>query len=156
MIDGYLVSAHVISWAADECERQRSGERSVAWMVNGWYFATTPRFTISRENLLLLAGLVEPRENGGKSFRRVNVTVGGSVPMAHTLVDRAMENLIAAVGDLDPDAWYREYEEIHPLADGNGRTGSILWNWLRGTLDNPEVPPDFWTPRPVTRVRPIL
>jgi len=42
------------------------------------------------------------------------------------------------------DQFYYEYENIHPFVDGNGRSGKILYNYLLGTLDNPQMPPNFW------------
>lgn len=42
------------------------------------------------------------------------------------------------------DDWYLCYEMIHPFADGNGRTGKILHNWLLGTLDDPVLVEDYF------------
>jgi hypothetical protein len=42
------------------------------------------------------------------------------------------------------DDWYLAYEWIHPFADGNGRTGKVLHNWLGGTLDDPVLVPDYF------------
>lgn len=52
-----------------------------------------------------------------------------------------MENLVA-FGDPneDPLEYYTSFEKIHPFVDGNGRLGSILFNWA--DLDNPVHPPE--------------
>lgn len=42
------------------------------------------------------------------------------------------------------DMFYYHYEDIHPFRDGNGRSGKILYNYLKGTLENPVMPPNFW------------
>ena len=39
---------------------------------------------------------------------------------------------------------YHIFQMIHPFRDGNGRTGKILFNWLRGSLNYPEMPPNFF------------
>lgn len=143
----------VVQWAAAECERQRSGERSVAWMIEGWLYARRHRFgPVLVRDVLALGARVEPRK-ALTGFRTVAVGVrnGGIVDWKGPWEDvpRAIERLVEHQPlDRGPgavvDDWYRSYEEIHPFADGNGRTGSILWNWLRGSLLDPGVPPDFW------------
>lgn len=48
---------------------------------------------------------------------------------------------------LEPDfaaCAYFSFEHVHPFPDGNGRSGKIVYNWIRGTLDEPEFPPNFW------------
>ena len=37
---------------------------------------------------------------------------------------------------------YWRFEEIHPLADGNGRLGMVLFNMLNNTLHDPTIPVD--------------
>ena len=39
---------------------------------------------------------------------------------------------------------YFAFEHVHPFPDGNGRSGKVIYNWARGTLDRPEFPPAFW------------
>lgn len=42
------------------------------------------------------------------------------------------------------DSWYIAFENVHPFADGNGRTGKILYNWIHGTLDDPVLVDDYF------------
>lgn len=139
----------VVSWAAKECARQHSGEPSVLWMVRGWNLAMegylTGRPPVELD-ILALGAIVEPRYNAG-GYRLVGVRVGHDVKMDWRQVPRAMENLLGAVEDIDAAEWFYQYEEIHPFRDGNGRTGSIMYNWLAGTLAQPQEPPECWGPR---------
>ena len=50
---------------------------------------------------------------------------------------------LATNTDEEATQWFRPYED-YPFADGNGRTGSILNTWLRGSLPEPIHPPNLW------------
>lgn len=41
---------------------------------------------------------------------------------------------------------YHRFEDIHPLRDGNGRIGAVLYNALCGTLSDPTFPAEsiYW------------
>lgn len=137
---------HVIEWAAWECTRQKSGEESVWWMLSAWNWAVVQDeagYRPTENSILLLGSVVEPKRNA-KGYRRTGVRVGDDIKGPWQEVPRQIALLCKAVDDLDPDEWFRQYEEIHPFVDGNGRTGSLLWNWLRGTLAKPENAPWFW------------
>jgi hypothetical protein len=141
----------VTTWASIECEKQRSGERSVSWMVEGWAHAWTlaslpedPGPTV--QSIQLVGAIVEPRHNTADNWRGTNVRVGDSIKPPHQDVPSMMDLLIADWPHTSSDDWYFRFEEIHPFRDGNGRTGNILWNWHRGSLTphTLEFPPDFW------------
>ena len=142
----------VIAYCADECSRQKSGEMSVYWMVNAYQrlgeFATAGTTTDQvRPDLTAaiveeLYSLVEPVVNKG-GFRLTNVVVGGKA-IGWENIRRQMDNLLAAQHDLEPVEFYTEFEEIHAGSDGNGRVGSLLFNYLSGTLHHPVAPPDVF------------
>jgi hypothetical protein len=134
----------IIRFCAIECELQQSGERSVWWMAEGWAHAQLMANAPPGEtDVLKLGYLIEPQKNAG-GYRQVGVRVGYDVKPDWRVVPRQMTRLIAAINELKPAEWFREYEGVHPFRDGNGRTGQILYNWLNGTLDSPVWAPDFW------------
>jgi len=132
-------------------------------------FSSIPEnFTsISKEKIESLimqwATLAETRNE--KGFRTTEVTFSnGSKALEASKIPHAMENLISYLNDilkngfaeqpegdprppLGPNDLYREFEEIHPFEDGNGRIGDLLWKIAvtRQTGTWPEtLPPDFF------------
>lgn len=132
-----------IRFCAIECRLQQSGEVSVWWMANAWVHAQQIALPLSVDDVLVLGALVEPDKNAD-GFRQVGVRVGEDVKGDWRNVPRQMVNLVEASERLTAAEWFREYEEVHPFRDGNGRTGQILYNLLSGTLDAPEWAPDYW------------
>lgn len=162
----------IVKFCAEECKRQRSGEMSVYDMVVAWNHAMkiSPdgRDNIKRMTVHFIeyiGMLVEPIDNA-KGFRKVPIGIWDG----YTWIEKAkwervpelLETLLSAYyeGLLGPKEWYTgeisskiesaedefylEYENIHPFFDGNGRSGKILYNYLKGTLSSPQLPPNFW------------
>jgi hypothetical protein len=135
----------LVRFCAIECELQRSGERSVFWMVQAWVMALGWDGHPGPEDIIELGRIVEPVKNR-RGFRECGVRVGSDVKGDWSLVPRQIDNLCeqATIDELTPAEWFREYEEVHPFIDGNGRTGQILFNWFNRTLDTPVWAPNFW------------
>lgn len=135
---------HIVDWCAKECERQRSGERSVAHMYEAWLFARSfgGRGMISYDRVVSLGTIVEPEKNQhGIRITPVRFKTAEVIPADN--IQSALTSLIEHGKDLTPAEWYLSFEEIHPFIDGNGRVGAIMYNWLAGSLDKPTVPPEF-------------
>lgn len=136
----------IILWAAKECEHQQSGEMSVFRMLNAWQYAigyASSTLLPTEFDILTIGALVEPIVNCN-GWRTTPVQIGDKVLDQASLIPRQINNLLEATNLLTPDEWFKHFEEIHPFADGNGRTGVILYNWLKGRLHCPMMAPDFW------------
>ena len=146
--------AAIIGFCEDEVERQGYERLFAEWglrtldMLRAWAFAMGERDAgrpVTPKAIKEIGRLVDPVVNA-QGWRKVEVVVGrsrarglhwGSIP-------KAVAALCRAEPTLTPDEFYLEFERIHPFADGNGRAGKVLHNWLSGTLERPVLIRDYF------------
>lgn len=150
---------NIVKFCSEEVRRQQDSPSAVSWMVEAWTYAYAARQNKKPLSVGLIqdiAAIVTPKNMGG--FRKVNVRVGWSVKRDWEEVPKAMMDLVDAwndgridgithpiAGKVDATAhFYLLFEDIHPFRDGNGRTGKILYSYIRDELKKPELPPNFW------------
>lgn len=145
------ITQPIVQFCAEEVERQGRGPIQVAWMVDAWAIAIAEWPRRSKEvgsllALLIMLGNRVEKRNAEDSFRGVGVRVGTRIcPNAHEVLDLMRgwaRNVLSA--EMTPEEAYKELMLIHPFVDGNGRVGKIVYNALRGSLDKPEMPPNFF------------
>ncbi len=144
------------AWAAQECAWQLTGPLEVGYFIVA-YFTLAAAHEITEELILRLGNIIEPAKNPSDHYRQVAVFVGYSEKAPWQEVPRLMAQLVRAVADLGPTEWFREFEEIHPFRDGNGRTGALIYNMLNGTYSplGLEFPPNLWNdPRRADKEKP--
>ena len=139
-----LFTKHDIEWAAAEVTRQLDTPMHVAYLLNGLHAARRCRNKVEFDLQLMIDLARIVNNDHTLSFRSVPVTfANGKRGLDPSLIIRALINLVNAI-DIEPIPFYKEFEEIHPFIDGNGRVGSILYNWMMGTLHTPTAPPDVF------------
>jgi hypothetical protein len=140
------LSLEQIDYIAHEVWRQRDGPLHVAYMCNAWahaIVAARKRLPLSHDLIRTWGRLIEPDENR-QGYRTHRIRVGASNGTEPWLIQAEMDGLIRSIKNYTPEDAYKRFEEIHPFGDGNGRTGKVIFNFLKGTLGKPEMPPNFF------------
>ncbi len=149
-----MIIPTVIDYVASETIRQQAGPAEMAGMFHAWNYCTekAPTGWYSGElviptqmDLLHIGSLINPRING---YRKMPVTFanGGSSlsPQQIPAATVRLFNQLATSFDFDVvESWCQHLLYIHPLQDGNGRTVSLLRNWILDRLLDPEMLPDY-------------
>lgn len=134
----------IVQWAADECYRQLSGELSVAHLCEAWlWLSNQTNKQFDSDFVMTLGMLVDPVSNGN-GFRTLPVHFANGQVVSAANIQRQVDNLCEYSTVMTPIQFYTMFEKIHPFYDGNGRVGSLLYNYLSDTLNEPIAPPDVF------------
>lgn len=95
-----------------------------------------------------LGAMIEPDK--ARTFRvGPAVFPSGGTANDHELIVPNLTRMFDLLdADTDTDQFVKAFLDVHPFRDGNGRTAWVLYNWLRGTLGQPDPLPDYYGGNP--------
>lgn len=129
---------------AVECERQQVGVEGVVALLHAYQYALAQGGVPPDEfDMRELARVIEPSTRGRYRTTPVIFKEGGSAAPPGTVGEGIARLFERLDGEVAAEEFLRALLSIHPFTDGNGRVGFVLFNWLRGTLEDPVPLPEF-------------
>jgi len=135
--------------AAKECVKQQVGLDRFSFLVEAYRYALNAADMHSRlhEHIQTINSIIEPANNG--SFRRIAVrfpdfSVAVDAKEIPEAMSRLVEVSIAAQQANMQDRWIKDFLDVHPFVDGNGRTAWILRTWLMDEWSYPNALPNYY------------
>lgn len=140
----------IASIAAKEAIRQKVGLDGLARLLDAYnlaYHLAQSGELFGIEDIRWIACKVEPLTGG--NFRSTAVTFANmSTAVSAAEVPDSMARLvkvnIAAQQAGLRDRWIKDFLDVHPFVDGNGRTAWILRTWLFNDWGYPSELPDYY------------
>jgi Fic/DOC family len=137
---------HVMCYCISECTRQGDlTQHSFDRMFRGWQFLSelvpVKSLGLDMHMLRTLGALVT-----GSDLRQTPVIfANGNAGVHPHSIQYCLDNLVEAFNDnrVALEAFCQELLRIHPWIDGNGRTVSLLRNYLLDMLDYPQSMPEY-------------
>jgi nucleotide-binding universal stress UspA family protein len=110
--------------------RQGEPDSAAQYLKQAWQRARTIGADLTEADILDIHALTAPGVRPGYRTTPVTFAGGGTaVPAQH--VPRQMTQLVeSGLARTDPEAFVREFLQIHPFEDGNGRVAVVLLNRL--------------------------
>ena len=115
-------------WALAEVRRQGAPDTAAEHLKNAWRNTRTAALT--EDTILAIHRLAVPGVRPGYRTTPVTFASGGTATPAQHVPRQMTQLMESGLAHTDPEAFVREFLQIHPFEDGNGRVAVVLLNHL--------------------------
>lgn len=136
---------HIVEFAATEVERQGDGPMDVPGMLRAWDWARD-MIVVTHDYLFAMNSAIRGMDVIRYRTTPVRFASGGSAAnpaVVNDAMNRWMDFANSGEADITTEL-VKQFLDIHPFEDGNGRVAVLLWNYYHRTLNDPTPMPDFY------------